>query len=290
MLHPLWLGVAHFLISSIATKAKADAAPEADLLDFALHPAQEFERFRVKFFDIYSSEERKKFVEQGRKRMTFLCISDTHTLHYGFQERQLPPTDVLIHAGDFANRCKDMSDPVDFNAWLATLPHCHKIVIAGNQEYAFNKMERKDIQSQVLTNCTYLEDSTTTLANGHINVYGTPWNTSRNMAFSCARANIGSKYEAIPLGTDILISHMPPKQILDLAGNGRHWGSEALFDRVTVVKPRVHIFGHVHEQYGGGRLKNSTLKTFFINAASKPCERLSGARMLRDPIVFDYFV
>jgi Icc-related predicted phosphoesterase len=41
--------------------------------------------------------------------------------------------------------------------------------------------------------------------------------------------------------TDILITHGPPKGILD-AGVG----CEELWQRVNKVKPRVHCFGHAH--------------------------------------------
>ena len=42
----------------------------------------------------------------------------------------IPHGDILIHAGDFSNAgC--VSEVKNFNKWLGSLPHKHKIVIAG---------------------------------------------------------------------------------------------------------------------------------------------------------------
>jgi predicted phosphohydrolase len=47
----------------------------------------------------------------------------------------------------------------DFNEWLGSLPHKHKIVIAGNHEIGFNSLTKEKIQKKILTNCIYLQDS-----------------------------------------------------------------------------------------------------------------------------------
>lgn len=51
----------------------------------------------------------------------------------------------------------------------------------------------------------------------------------------------------IPLGTDILITHAPPKSHLDLPAS---LGCEFLLKEVWRVRPKVHVFGHVHAGYG----------------------------------------
>jgi len=118
------------------------------------------------------------------------------------------------------------------------LPHKHKIVIAGNHEIGFNKLTKEEIQKQILTHCVYLQDSEQNrpsrrnnctrcadycyefvLLEG-IRFYGTPWTTSKNMAFSCPRELIGKKWEVIPSGLDILITHLPPKDTFDLTPTG----------------------------------------------------------------------
>ena len=52
--------------------------------------------------------------------------------------KKLPDGDILIHAGDFT-RCGHLSEVREFNAWLKSQPHKHKIVIAGNHELSFDQ-------------------------------------------------------------------------------------------------------------------------------------------------------
>ena len=58
-------------------------------------------------------------------RVCLICLSDTHT-----KKTVIPDGDVLIHAGDLTNAgsVAEIQEQID---WLASLPHPHKIVIAG---------------------------------------------------------------------------------------------------------------------------------------------------------------
>ena len=58
------------------------------------------------------------------------------------------------------------------------------------------------------------------------------------------------KWKLIPDDTDILVTHGPPYKILDKTDSGEEPGCKLLANRVAVVKPKVHIFGHIHESYG----------------------------------------
>jgi hypothetical protein len=83
---------------------------------------------------------------------------------------EIPDGDVLIHAGDFTNY-GDVGEVINFNATMGTLPHKHKVVIAGNHELGFEDGEELTIQQlnglnmlginkayELLTNCIYLCD------------------------------------------------------------------------------------------------------------------------------------
>jgi Icc-related predicted phosphoesterase len=86
-----------------------------------------------------------------------------------------------------------------------------------------------------------------------IETYGSPWQPEFcNWAFNKNRgADIKEKWDLIPDTTDVLITHGPPKDILDLCAHGGRAGCEMLRDAVVDrVKPRLHIFGHIHEGYG----------------------------------------
>jgi Icc-related predicted phosphoesterase len=81
-------------------------------------------------------------------------------------------------------------------------------------------------------------------------------------------------WKSIPLGTDIVITHMPPYGILD-----NKYGCISLKNRVMEVSPTVHCFGHIHAMNGF----KSVEKTTFINCA---CEW----EPLYAPHYFDFFV
>jgi len=47
---------------------------------------------------------------------------------------------------------------------------------------------------------------------------------------------------------------------------GGHVGCEALLDVVRERPPRLHLFGHVHESHGEGRVEG--VPTRFVNASN----------------------
>ena len=65
--------------------------------------------------------------------------------------RTIPDGDVLIHAGDFT-RCGHLQEVKEFNTWLGTLPHKHKIVIAGNHELSFDQIFRDKLEKSKTQN------------------------------------------------------------------------------------------------------------------------------------------
>lgn len=85
--------------------------------------------------------------------MKVVCISDTHGLHDGVE---VPEGDLLIHAGDITNVGK-MELVRSFNDWLATLPHPHKIVIAGNHDFCFERTP--EMAAALITHAHYLLDN-----------------------------------------------------------------------------------------------------------------------------------
>lgn len=63
--------------------------------------------------------------------LVVVCISDTHDKHLSIEN--LPSADVIIHAGDFSSTGTE-SSILNFLAWFESLPHPHKIFIAGNHD------------------------------------------------------------------------------------------------------------------------------------------------------------
>nr|CAH7722382.1 unnamed protein product [Callosobruchus chinensis] len=186
-------------------------------------------------------------------------MSDTHSLIRNIMF-DIPDGDVFIHAGDFT-KCGQKEEVIQFDKWLDSLPHKHKIVIAGNHELSFDQnfseyfkklMTAKAVNTQnirqYLTNCTYLEDSGIEIYG--IKIYGTPWQPEyNNWAFNLKRgAECLSKWNKIPDDTEILITHTPPLGHGDLACSGVRAGCVELLNTVqNRVKPKYHVFGHIHE-------------------------------------------
>ncbi len=176
--------------------------------------------------------------------MRLVLVSDTHNLH---SQVKVPEGDVLIHAGDIS-MLGHLEDIAAFDAWLAGLPHPHKVVIAGNHDFCF---ERQPAEAEaLLKHAHYLRDSSLTL-NG-LRLYGSPWQPwFFDWAFNLKRGpEIRAKWDLIPAGIDILITHGPPAGHGDLTLQGDRAGCVDLLDAVRRVRPRLHVFGHIHEGYG----------------------------------------
>lgn len=71
-------------------------------------------------------------------------------------------------------------------------------------------------------------------------------------------------WEKIPDKLDILITHGPPFRVLDQNSIGKYVGCEDLLERVKVVMPKIHVFGHIHEAHG--MVEENGIE--FINASS----------------------
>lgn len=186
--------------------------------------------------------------------MRIVCISDTHSLH---DRVALPDGDVLVHAGDLSRRGAE-ADVRAFDAWLARQPHRHKVVIAGNHDFCFER--RADARTWI-TAAHYLEDSGVELDG--VRFWGSPWQPRFfDWAFNLDRgAPLREKWALVPAGTDVLLTHGPPAGILDRCADGREVGCADLLAAVRQLRPRLHVFGHIHEAYG--RVDDGTI---FVNA------------------------
>lgn len=69
-------------------------------------------------------------------------------------------------------------------------------------------------------------------------------------------------YARIPGDTDVLITHTPPFGILDF-DDEINYGSEEVLERVSAIRPKLHLFGHIHRNHGITTVKG----TIFSNGA-----------------------
>lgn len=214
--------------------------------------------------------------------MRIVAISDTH--HYPVKV-DIPDGDVLIHAGDLTGHGTFM-EISRAGQWLASLPHKHKIVIAGNHDKLFEKdyNTAKMAIGDGFNGVQYLQEQVTVIED--VVFYGAPWSVEfHDWAFGLNRRpgnerNAKTRWDRIPAGIDVLITHGPPYQIMDAAPNGYRLGDEDLRAKVDELKPRLHVFGHIHHSHGVQKLGD----TLFVNAAV--CDE--GYKHTQEPIVLDY--
>jgi Icc-related predicted phosphoesterase len=189
--------------------------------------------------------------------LRLVLLSDTHELHRAVD---VPTGDILIHAGDFTMFSESMEAVADFNDWLGELPHRHKIVVPGNHEF-FLEADPSD---------RFMLDKAIVLINEGIEIegmriWGSPVTPVYGGAFGLSFAKDRKRlYARIPWDIDVLITHGPPFGILDTAPvSGLHEGCHELLDAVTRVRPKLHVFGHIHTAYGIFRTEHTT----FVNAS-----------------------
>lgn len=190
--------------------------------------------------------------------MNIVCISDTHGQHHALN---LPEGDMILHGGDFTKRGTE-NQVRDFLNWFSRLPYKYKVFIAGNHDFLAE--EEPDLfRFMIPENCIYLEDTAITIEG--LKIWGspyTPW--FYDWAFNRHRgAEIQPHWDKIPPDTDILITHGPPAGILDNTFRNEPVGCHDLMKVIQQVKPRFHLFGHIHEGYGMVGKDGTT----FINAS-----------------------
>jgi predicted phosphodiesterase len=202
-----------------------------------------------------------------KKRITF--ISDSHNRHEklnGF----LPGGDLLLHSGDLTSRGYT-TEIENFMGWYDKIDNYdHKVFIAGNHDFGFQNDNEK-IRG-LLTgykNIDYLQDELFMFGEDYdtmIKIWGSPWQPEfHNWAFNLPRGErIKEKWDMIPLNTDILITHGPPFGKLDYVPyNNINVGCEELLLKVQEIKPKIHVFGHIHS----GRNIVFSDGTLYVNAA-----------------------
>ncbi len=193
--------------------------------------------------------------------MKLTCISDTHNK---LKETNPPAADVLIISGDIT-ATGTIAEISKFNYELGMFKDRFKfiILIAGNHDFLFQK--DPNLAKSLISNVThYLQDEMVELDG--IKFYGSPWQPYfYDWAFNLHRGEpIKAKWDLIPNGIDVLITHGPVAGILDVNDRGESIGCKDLFDAVLRVNPKLHICGHNHSGYGIKKFHNTT----FVNASS----------------------
>jgi Icc-related predicted phosphoesterase len=190
--------------------------------------------------------------------LKIVCMSDTHGLH---RELDVPEGDLLIYAGDVCPLSGERSAMVDFNSWLGELSYKFKCLVPGNHDHL---PPGRPLRRSLLSNAVVLLNEGIEIEG--LRIWGSAVASLEGGGAFGVESAEGRRevYSQIPAETDILITHEPPHGILDADFDSSwHFGCRELLEAVTRVRPKLHVFGHVHSGYGVFETKDTT----FVNAA-----------------------
>lgn len=199
----------------------------------------------------------------------------THGYHHLLQ---IPEAiDIVIFSGDESNYFevyKNEPECKEFLKWFRDLPIKHRVMIGGNHSAYIAKHTREFRELCREYGIIYLENESVEIEG--LKIWGSPYSpTFGNWHFMKARDKMWKLWENIPENTDILITHTPPKNCLDLSynrnGELEFCGCSNLLKHVFRVKPKLHLYGHIHNSPDGilnaGQMKLANLDTIFSNGS-----------------------
>ena len=183
--------------------------------------------------------------------LKILHISDTHGMHDYFPKNHFEGIDMVIHSGDCGNSPflqSSIIEVMDFLEWYEKVPVKHKIYVAGNHDTA---VARKGVTKETISayGIHYLENESIIIDG--IKIWGSPITpTFGDWSFMKARDKTHEVWKEIPDDTDVIVVHGPPKGVRDLTydrqNNLEMCGDLALMKRVMAIKPKLMLFGHIH--------------------------------------------
>ena len=208
--------------------------------------------------------------------MKIWFISDTHNEH---AQLIVPNVDLVIHCGDESESGEPWTNEPEsrrFFEWYSALDIPTKIFVPGNHSTA---IEKGLIRAEDYPKVTFLIHSQHQW-NG-LQIFGTPYTPKFfDWAYMRERSDLDIVWQSIPDDIDILVTHGPPKGILDVTRDMDtrkpvHVGSKSLRRHVLDrIKPKVHAFGHIHDERAFTNYGTVTRdQTQFINCS---CCDISG--------------
>jgi len=177
--------------------------------------------------------------------MKLLLFSDLHSDFPGaakLVELSLK-VDVVVGAGDYCLARRGLDDII---AALSPIPK-PTVLVPGNAESHEELAQacRSWPNAYVLHgNQTTLDDVTFYGIGGGIPI--TPFGA---WSYDFSEDEAKKMLQDLKSG-GVLISHSPPKGILDMSSDGRSLGSEAVRKSIGIKKPELVVCGHIHSSAG----------------------------------------
>ncbi|TWT80339.1 Calcineurin-like phosphoesterase superfamily domain protein [Planctomycetes bacterium CA13] len=184
--------------------------------------------------------------------MKIWFISDTHNLH---RELTVPDVDAVIHCGDestHGNAWLNEPEARDFFNWFSGLEIETKVFVPGNHSTA---VEQGLISPEEYPDVRFLIHDM--IQRNSLKIFGSPYTPRfHDWAYMKKRTRLDVVWQSVPKDVDILVTHGPPKGVLDLTHDVEskalvQVGCAALRRHVDErINPKIHAFGHLHDEKG----------------------------------------
>jgi len=184
--------------------------------------------------------------------MKVLHISDSHSFHNLINVPY--DVDCIIHSGDSTNYndTRNIAEMLDFLEWFGNIKFPWKIYVPGNHDWSLAHDESmaqrfSDLGIYLLINQEVILGGT--------KFYGTPYTPIFGQwSFMRARHKMEFIWNQVPDDTNVLITHGPPKGILDITEDYDrrllHVGCGAMMHKIESLGLLTHcLFGHVHDNH-----------------------------------------
>jgi Icc-related predicted phosphoesterase len=172
--------------------------------------------------------------------------------------KKIPEGDLFVISGDLTN----MGTHDEILQFIEDVKNIRRaiqfkevIITAGNHDFGFQD-DGGTVRHFIGDAFTYLEDEEFMFEGKKI--YGSPWQPYfYDWAFNFDPLDSTNDFKharsiwaKIPIDTNILITHGPPKGILDLVVRQRkNAGCPILLERIQeLAKLQMHVFGHIHRE------------------------------------------
>lgn len=205
--------------------------------------------------------------------MKLTAFSDTHLLF----PNEMPPTKFGVYCGDYQSEYDDLSLSIEiaknFFKWYSKQPYNYHILISGNHDLYF-WLDPEGFKQMANSYGIIVLDHEMITIDG-LRIFGTPYWYSHK--YNKDNLRVDEFPEAGYF--DVLLTHVPPFGILDFAqGKMENCGSKELREYVQANKPKLHLFGHIHEAF-----QNSQRP--FMNVSLRGKDKKKG--LINRPTVLD---
>lgn len=170
-----------------------------------------------------------------------------------------PEADVVVGAGDFCNMGRNLQAPIDVLSEIDT----PTVLVPGNAETEDDLREAcagwSDVHVLHGEGCEVVGLPFYGIGGGiPVTPFG-PW--SYDFSEAEAEALLADCPEEA-----VLVSHSPPKDVVDRDSNGRSLGSRSVRKAIEETQPLLTVCGHIHGSWGE---EDTLASTPVVNAGPK---------------------